>query len=421
MRKTPLLLSAAAAGFLLGASVEVIAQIPVQPSPPVHPFPPALPGLSAPAAPAPVQVPNAPAPKMQFQTNIFDFGRVSAGTVVRADFYYTNAGVGPLEVTEVRPTCGCTTAGAWERHLEPGQSGKIPLQVNTLNFSGPVVKMITVVCNDPAVPMTMLQIKGTIWKPIDVTPNFVVFSLAANAETNDAKSIKIVNNTDDPMVLTDPQSGNAAFRVEIRTNTPGKDYDLVVSTVPPLNPGTIQGMVTVKTSSTNMPVVSITALAMIQQPVVVLPAQLFLQPGPLPTQVQMPLSIRNNGASAIRVYAPKFDVTNVTAQIQEAQPGHQFNVTLAFPAGFELAAGQTAHLTLETSYPQMPVITVPIIQLQRPNPVLTPPPPPPPQVPILRPVPTSTALPLRPPRPPLPPQPDALSAPPPFPVTPNTQ
>ncbi len=391
MSKRFLRLSWPGVGFLLASAFAVVGQ-------PVLPVAPA-------ASPTPAD--KAPAPKIQFVSLVHEFGKVSAGEVVRADFTFTNVGTAPLEITQVRPTCGCTTAGSWERRIEPGKTGTIPLQVNTANFAGPVVKYVTVVCNDPSQPNVMLQIKGTIWKPIDVTPTFVVFNVVGDAQTNDSRTVKIVNNTDGPLAISDIHSSNPSFRAELKTNQPGKEYEVQITTVPPLASGTVQGQVTARTSSTNMPALSITTMAMVQPPVSAMPGQVFLQPGPLPSQTLINVSVRNNSAQFVTLSSPSVSVSNVQAQILESQPGKLFDVRLTFPAGFVLPAGQKAELTVKTSHPKYPLLTVPIVQIpgspapsgfhaQRPA-IVAPPPPPP-----------SIAAPALPPRsslgaPPMPP------------------
>src|SRR6516162_3356602 len=133
---------------------------------------------AAPSA-APAAAPTAPAPagpKLQFATPVFDFGKTRAGDPVKHVFYFTNPGDATLELSKVRPGCGCTTTGEWTKKVEPGQTGSIPIQVATVNFNGPVVKTVTVDSNDKAQPSTVLQIKGTIWKPVEVNPQMAYFN-----------------------------------------------------------------------------------------------------------------------------------------------------------------------------------------------------------------------------------------------------
>src|SRR5882672_8816637 len=105
--------------------------------------------------------------RIQFESTEYDFGKALVGEQVRHEFVFTNTGDAVLTISGVYPGCGCTTAGTWTRDVEPGQTGVIPLQFNTSHFGGqPVVKTTTVVCNDKDHGTTVLQIKGTVWKPI---------------------------------------------------------------------------------------------------------------------------------------------------------------------------------------------------------------------------------------------------------------
>src|SRR6266403_942449 len=88
--------------------------------------------------------------KIQFDEAIYDFGKVNSGEVVKHSFVFTNIGTTTLEIKDVRPGCGCTTAGTWDKIDEPGKTGSIPLQFNSANFGGMVTKSATVICNDPS-------------------------------------------------------------------------------------------------------------------------------------------------------------------------------------------------------------------------------------------------------------------------------
>ena len=142
-------------------------------------------------------------PRIEFATNVFNFGKVSSGEVVRHDFVFTNVGDATLEIKEVRPGCGCTTAGTWDKQVEPGKTGTIPLQLNSANMGGAVTKSATVTCNDPGKPKVVLQITGTVWKPIEVTPTTAVFNVSDESETNVTKVVRIVNNLEEPLELSD--------------------------------------------------------------------------------------------------------------------------------------------------------------------------------------------------------------------------
>ncbi len=206
-------------------------------------------------------------PKIQFTSKVCDFGRVSAGEIVRTDFVFTNAGNQTLEIKEVRPTCGCTTVGTWEHQIAPGKGGVIPLQLNTANYNGSLVKYVKVTCNDPAQPFINLQINGVTWKAIEVTPTFVIFKIAPDAYSNEVRTVKIVSNLKEPLELATPQVNSPSFIAKIVAVQPGRKFDLKITPVTPLPAGNVHATITIKTSATNLPVINITALALIRSPV----------------------------------------------------------------------------------------------------------------------------------------------------------
>ena len=73
------------------------------------------------------------------------FGKAKAGDPIKYSYVFTNTGDAVLEVSHVQPSCGCTTAGDWTRKVEPGQTGIVPVQLNSGAIpAGGVFKTITV-------------------------------------------------------------------------------------------------------------------------------------------------------------------------------------------------------------------------------------------------------------------------------------
>src|SRR5438094_63322 len=172
---------------------------------------------------APVPAPTAPTspvtigaigPKIQFQTPVYDFGKVKSGDPVKYTFIFTNTADELLILTNVQPSCGCTTAGDWSRQVEPGKTGTIPVQFNSANYGGQVLKTVTVTCNDKTQPSVGLQLKGTVWKPIDVQPQFAVMTIPSDTQSNVTTRVHIVNNMEEAITLSAPESGNQKFTAE---------------------------------------------------------------------------------------------------------------------------------------------------------------------------------------------------------------
>src|SRR6185369_886706 len=304
-------------------------------------------------------------PKIQFEKPIYDFEKVKSGEMVKYTYIFTNTGDSTLFVTNVQPSCGCTTAGDWTHQVEPGQTGTVPVQFNSANYGGMVVKQVTVTSNDKQQPSVVLQLKGTIWKPVDVNPNFAVLNVSAESTANTSTTVHIINNMDEPLILSTPEVNNKAFTAELKTNEAGKNFELTIKVAPPADSGNLQGMVTVKTSSTNFPVVSVSAWANVQPVIVVSPPQISLPVGPLTAKQTVSIMIQNNGTNAITVSEPTIGLKGVEAQVSESQAGKLFTATVTFPEGFELPQGTLAELTVKSTHPRFPLIKVPVSQAAR--------------------------------------------------------
>lgn len=314
---------------------------------------------------------NPVGPRIQFATPVHDFGMIKGGEVVKYTYVFTNVGQQLLEVAAVQASCGCTTAGDWSRQVEPGKTGSIPIQFNSGNFSGQIAKSITVTCNDTNQPTVMLQLKATIWKPIEVTPQVAALNLTTESPSN-ATTVRIVSNEESPLTLSTPESNNRAFVTDLRTNRPGKEFELVVKTVPPLPTGNVQGQITLKTSSTNMPVINVSVWANVQQTVMVMPPQITLPVPPLANPMPAIVTIRNNGTNLLTLTEPAVNAKGVDVQLTEPQPGRYFTLTVSFPARFEITQGEKVELSVKSNHPLFPVIKVPILQVSRPVPTAAP-------------------------------------------------
>jgi Protein of unknown function (DUF1573) len=329
-------------------------------------------GVSA-TPPPPVVAPGGsaqvPGPRIHFPEPVYDFGRIMQGTIVKHEFVFTNTGDARLEIKGVYPSCGCTTPGEWSRAVEPGQAGTIPLEFNSGHFMGAVVKMVTVASNDKSQPAVYLQLKGTIWKPIDVNPPLAVLNAVADSPADATATVRIVNNLEQPLALMPPESNNRAFTTELKTVQPGKEYQLIIKTVPPLKAGNVQGQIKIKTSSKDAPMLTVTALAMIQQAVVVAPSQILLSANAGDRPFVRVISIRNNEPEPLTLSDPSVNAQGVDIQMKAIQPGRQFTLTLTFPGGFQVNAGENVELSVKSSNPRFQLIKVPVVAPMRPRPV----------------------------------------------------
>jgi hypothetical protein len=300
-------------------------------------------------------------PSMQFEATLFDFGRIESGDVVAHRFEFQNVGSAPLEITKVTTACGCTAPGEWDKVVQPGQTGGVPITFYSGSFSGEVRKSITVLSNDPENPNITLSIKAEIWSPIEIIPRSLVFQYDAGSESGEEKEIQILNNRDEPLKLSPPEWEQRAFNVTLAETVPGKEFTLKIATVAPFGTGTISAPITLKTSVPEQPRISVHAMAIEKQPFVVVPNRIVLPAEPLPGARPYPVTLRSLGEKPLQLTEPASSSPGVRVTIEEIEKGKVFRITPVFPKGFHMEKGHKATLRIKTSHPSRPWVEIPVL------------------------------------------------------------
>jgi hypothetical protein len=101
-------------------------------------------------------------PKLAMDSFEHSFGTIKAGTPLNHTFKVKNDGKAPLEISNVSPSCGCTTTN-YDKVIAPGQTGGITLAIDkTESYNGEVVKTAEVTTNDPNKPRFTLTLKANV-------------------------------------------------------------------------------------------------------------------------------------------------------------------------------------------------------------------------------------------------------------------
>ena len=100
-------------------------------------------------------------PIIEFDQKVYDFGTLTEGEIYDGTFKVTNSGKTDLLITEVKPSCGCTTPEWTKDAIKPGESGEIKFSFNSNGRVGVQNKSITIKSNAENVT-EVIRIKGTV-------------------------------------------------------------------------------------------------------------------------------------------------------------------------------------------------------------------------------------------------------------------
>ena len=88
------------------------------------------------------------APTMDFDSKVYDFGKIKQGEIVTHSFKFKNNGKRDLLIHKTRSSCGCTTAEV-PKVVKPGETGEIKVIFNSTHKMGKQNKTVTLITNIP--------------------------------------------------------------------------------------------------------------------------------------------------------------------------------------------------------------------------------------------------------------------------------
>ena len=178
-----------------------------------------------------------------------------------------NVGLDTLDITRVKPTCGCTTAPLSKRILAPNDSAELNITLRISASQKKVIKSVYIFSNDPNEGKQTLFLKATVHKPIMILPE-TYFRLVEMTVGSPVKTVcKIMNKSDEEVVLTNAQTTPEELTVDFtgeKVLMPGDTVSVKV-TVLPQKSGYFSGRVTIKTSNKEMPELKIQGFGQVKK------------------------------------------------------------------------------------------------------------------------------------------------------------
>lgn len=86
-------------------------------------------------------------PVITFDSEVHDFGRLSAGESISYSFRFRNTGNADLILSGASATCGCTVADYPKGRIAPGGEGYVTVTFKSAGKSGQQLQEVTVVTN----------------------------------------------------------------------------------------------------------------------------------------------------------------------------------------------------------------------------------------------------------------------------------
>lgn len=112
-----------------------------------------------------------------------DFGTVAKGVQLKHTFRITNIYKVPLEITGVRPSCGCVTWNYAKSVMQPGESIDFNINMNTSVVSGSKTVTVSVSVGPQFISVAELSVKATTRQDVVFNPGEIQFGVVQRGST----------------------------------------------------------------------------------------------------------------------------------------------------------------------------------------------------------------------------------------------
>jgi hypothetical protein len=303
-------------------------------------------------------------PGIYFASDKYNFGIIQEGKSVHHTFEFTNNGTGTLLIRDIRPTCGCIVADDYDKEVKPGQSGKIPVTLDTTGFDGYLAKTVIVKTNVPGnSDYFILTLEGTVKVSVSVNPRILFLgNIERNRTAPLEGKITIANRLPDPFKISDITVSNNNVETKIETLKDGFVYSLGVTVKPPFKYGQVMGTILVKTNSKILPEIN-TQFSYYMEPLVkAFPNPLFIEKDEIAKGKEQVINIECEPGPDMRIVDLSVNNNKVKVSLKEVERGRRYTLVLKFPKSFAFDPGNT--LTVEfkaQNVPDEPVFRIPVL------------------------------------------------------------
>lgn len=232
------------------------------------------------ATPISAAVETVPAPNIVCDEPVFDFQVVDNSQTVKHTFVLRNDGDVTLEITDVKPDCGCTVAKISSHSIAPGEEAALDVELKLKGRYGFQNKRIRIFNNDPDTPSYAVTLTGKASSLVDVSPRNIT-ARGTLTEPIGVQTVKVTSAISHPLTIVSVDTGNAHVEADFEAINEGFSYEVTLSPKESMPGGQMQGNLRIYTSSEAYPDITVPyMLILADSDFVLAPKALLLKENP---------------------------------------------------------------------------------------------------------------------------------------------
>ncbi|MDY7091852.1 MAG: DUF1573 domain-containing protein [Acidobacteriota bacterium] len=325
-----------------------------------------LPALAANAAADETAAEEATGPKAVAVEEVLDLGTIPKGETLKVEWELRNEGTEPLEITQVRPSCGCTVA-TYDEVIAPGATGKVRAEIDTTNLFGADTKRVTVLTNDPNNPSIVLTAKSEVKPYLNAIPGYARFNVVQDQQkgsvdqsiwAQDGSDFNIVSATATEDYLT--VAVREATEEERAEDAKGKQYQVSVTLAKDAPIGPITSALQITTDHPKQKTMSIPISGFVRPVLAVTPQTANFRKIELKEPLQANILVKNYAVEKIDLTSIQSTIPTISAEIIPLEEGRRFQIRLLVSP--DTPKGDfNGMLKIQTDSPKVPSLEVPVI------------------------------------------------------------
>jgi len=207
-----------------------------------------------------------------------DFGTVPNGSMLRHNFSIYNPWAIPIEITEIRVSCGCVSARVSKNLLQPRESAILEANMDTSKFKTPGHRTVSIFVSvgPQYISTATVQVSATRRDDVVFNPGQVSFGVVAGRQSP-TRTIEVEYAGVLDWRVSEVIKNDAPVEIvqEEMYRRPGQvGYRLRVTLKPDAPPGQLTSKLLLKTNDPASPLVPVLVEATIQAPLTVVPSAL---------------------------------------------------------------------------------------------------------------------------------------------------
>jgi hypothetical protein len=313
---------------------------------------------------SPALAADASRPKAVVPEPVKDVGSVAKGEKITHDFVIRNEGTAPLEINEVRASCGCTVA-EFDKTVAPQGTGKVHVVIDSTTFAGPIAKGVTVFTNDADNPQIELTVKASVQPAISVKPGYARYIIVQGEEKEGTIEQTLWAADGAPMNIVKVESPFPYLKVSFREAKPGeqapegkgKQWRVQMTLDRSAPVGALADFVRVTTDHPKQKLVEIPISGFVRPVIAVTPPLADFGQIELKEPFKRALVVRAYSSEPIKVTGVEGNLKGVVAQLEPVTEGREYQIRVTLNP--ELGKGPfNGKLTIHTDSPKKPLLEV---------------------------------------------------------------